>query len=155
MGGQIKWEPDLETGIKIIDRQHREFFKLVNDLLNNSMGSKEREPVLKAFKFLNFYIIEHFGMEESLMSEYNYKSLKEHMGLHRYFRMELEKLEAQIKGNHFDEVSIRLDYLMVNWFVEHIKIQDKKLARFLHEEMEVNKGLTGRLASLMKKFFGK
>ncbi|OGV61095.1 MAG: hypothetical protein A2X45_14985 [Lentisphaerae bacterium GWF2_50_93] len=155
MGGEIKWEPDLETGIKIIDRQHKEFFKLVNALLNNSMGSKNKDFVLKAFNFLNFYIIEHFGMEESLMTENKYTSLREHMGLHRYFRIELEKLEAQLKGNHFDEVTIRLNYLMVNWFVNHIKVQDKKLAKFLQEEMKINKSLSGRIASLMKKFFGK
>ena len=153
MVGEIKWEPELETGIKVVDFQHKEFFKLVNGLLDNSRRGADRETVLKAFNFLNFYIIDHFGVEESLMKEYKYQFLREHMGFHRYFKGELLKLEAQISGNHFEEVSMRLNYLMVNWFVNHIKVQDRKLAKFLHEEAGINKGLKDRLAGLMGKFF--
>ena len=154
MSVQIKWETDLETGIQVVDRQHKEFFRLVNNLLDNSIKDKDREPVFKAFKFLNLYIIEHFGMEESLMMEYKYQFLREHRGFHQYFRSELQKLEAQISGSYFDEVSMRLNYLMVNWFVNHIKVQDKKLAKFLHGEAKVNRGLSNRLGELMRKFFG-
>ncbi|HBC89263.1 MAG TPA: hypothetical protein DCZ94_20170 [Lentisphaeria bacterium] len=154
MGGQIKWETDLETGILVVDFQHKEFFRLVNDLLDSSIKGRDRAAVAKAFNFLNFYIIDHFGMEESLMMEYKYQFLMEHRGFHRYFKEELQKLEAQISGNHFEEVSTRLDYLMVGWFVNHIKVQDRKLAKFLHEEAKVNRGLSERLGQLMRKFFG-
>ena len=160
MGGNIKWDTDLETGIQVIDRQHKEFFRLVNDLLDNSLDMRDRdagsdrESVMKAFSFLNLYIIDHFGMEESLMQEYGYQFLKEHSGFHRYFRKELYKLETQIGGNHLEEVLRRLNYLMVNWFVNHIRVHDRKLAKFLHEKANVSQKLSNMLEELMKKFFG-
>ncbi len=155
MPGKIEWDDDLETGIQVIDQQHKEFFRLVNVLLDTSIKGADKESVLKAFKFLHFYIIEHFGMEESLMMEYKYLSLKEHRTGHRYFKDELRKLEAQLSGAHFPEVSMRLDYLVVNWFINHIKVQDKKLAKFLQEKAKNNRKIASKLAYLLKKLFGR
>ena len=50
----VKWSDDLCTGLAVIDRQHKTFFKLTNDLLEGSENDKKL--ILRAFDFLKSYI---------------------------------------------------------------------------------------------------
>ncbi|GEM_PF-222216 len=153
MPEMIKWDPSLETGVRAVDKQHKEFFNLVNMLLNNSLSRKNSSTVVKAFDFLNDYVIYHFKAEESLMCDYKYDKYKEHADNHRYFANEMKKLHLQVKGKQYEEVSMRVNYLTVNWFVNHIRTHDRLLAKFLTEKAKVNKGLFNRLLELASSVF--
>lgn len=152
---KILWKEDLATGLELIDKQHKQFFKLVNKLLDSSIKEKENKVVFDSFVFLKYYILEHFGVEEASMAEYKYPFIDRHKNRHLYFRNEIDKLESSFKANtppH--EIVIKLNYLVVNWFMNHIKVEDKNLCSYLIAEAEGNKKkLINRLKEIVKGFF--
>ena len=152
---KIVWTKELGTGINLIDKQHKQFFKLVNKLLDSSIEENDSKILFDSFVFLKYYILEHFGVEEASMLEYKYPLFEHHKFRHQYFRDEINKLELSFKANtppH--EVAIKLNYLVVNWFMNHIKIEDKKLCRYLLTEVkDSNQKLLGRLKEIVKGFF--
>ena len=152
---KIIWRKDLATGLALIDKQHRQFFKLVNNLLDSSAKGNDSKIIIDSFVFLKYYILEHFGVEESAMVEYKYPYFPQHKHRHLYFRNEIDRLELSLKSNippH--EVATKLNYLVVNWFTNHIKVEDKRLSRYLLTEVEdSNQKLFDRLKAIVKGFF--
>jgi hemerythrin len=152
---KIVWKNDLSTGLQVVDKQHKQFFKLVNKLLDSSIKEGDSQIVIDSFIFLKYYILEHFGVEESAMVEYKYPLFARHKTRHLYFRNEIDRLEMSLKANmppH--EVAIKLNYLIVNWFMNHIKVEDKQLCNYLLKETEGGKKkLLGRLEDIVKGFF--
>ena len=152
---RIVWKGDLATGLEIIDKQHRQFFKLANNLLDSSARGNDSKIIFDSFVFLKYYILEHFSVEESTMLEYKYPHFAQHKHRHLYFRNEIDKLEQSFKANNPPhEIVIKLNYLVVNWFMNHIKVEDKKLCSYLLAEAEGNKKkLVDRLKEIVKGFF--
>ncbi|MFA6566752.1 MAG: hemerythrin family protein [Victivallales bacterium] len=152
---KIVWKNDLETGIKLIDNQHKQFFKLVNRVLDSSIKEDDAKTIMDSFVFLRYYILEHFGVEESSMVEYKYPYFAQHKNRHLYFRKEIDRLESNLKANASPrETAIKLEYLIVNWFMNHIKVEDRKLCKYLLTEVEdSNQKLLGRLKTIVKGFF--
>ncbi|HBC89633.1 MAG TPA: hypothetical protein DCZ94_22065 [Lentisphaeria bacterium] len=146
MPSGIEWTENLCTGIAVIDRQHKTFFKLTNDLLEGSENDKKL--ILKAFDFLKNYILEHFGLEEKLMGKYSYADMKQHKAFHDNFIAELDKLEPRLQEESLEPVFLRLNYLVVNWFVNHIRTKDRKLASFLEAEALKDKSVDAVLRRL-------
>ena len=152
---KIVWKNDLATGLELIDKQHKQFIKLFNKLLDSSIKGNDAGIVVDSFMFLKYYILEHFGVEESAMLEYKYPHIVQHKNMHQYFRNEIGRLELSLKDKappH--EVTIKLNYLIVDWFMNHIKVEDKKLCTYLLSEVEGDKQkLLGRLNKIVKGFF--
>ncbi len=136
----IEWVSELETGIKLIDWQHREFIELVNRLLDSSMRNVDRRLLADSFKFLNCYICEHFYLEEAAMLEYSYPHYTMHHISHNSFREEINGLEMSLKadGNTHD-LAIKLNYLTVSWVMNHVKVEDKNLIRHLLKQTSESK----------------
>lgn len=154
---KIVWKNDLVTGIKLIDSQHREFIGLVNKILDSSMNSDDEQLIRKSFAFLRYYINEHFCVEEAAMAEYKYPHYAMHKNIHTCFREEFERLEGLLNSKtHVHDVLIKLNYLMVNWFVNHIRIDDKKLCEYLlAQEQEKKESIVSRLEQIVSLFFKK
>lgn len=155
LNAKIVWKNDLETGIKIIDNQHKQFFKLVNRILDNSIKEDDSKTLIDSFAFLRYYILEHFAVEESSMIEYKYPNYAQHKNRHLYFHKEIDRLESNLRANALSsEIAIKLEYLTVNWFMNHIKVEDKKLCNYLLTEVQDNnKKLLSRLKAIVKRFF--
>ena len=81
----ITWTEDLETGILEIDKQHQELFKHIDRLLEACKHGAGRDKVQEVVKFLEGYVVFHFGSEEKLMDQYNYPQTKEHKQAHAWF----------------------------------------------------------------------
>lgn len=152
---KIVWKVDLATGLELIDKQHKQFFKLANSLLESSIKGNEPKIIFDSFVFLKYYILEHFAVEEVSMVEYKYPYFAQHKKRHLYFRNEIERLEFSLKANLTPhEVAMKLHYLVVNWFMNHIKVEDKKLCKYLLTEVEdSNQKLFVRLKEIVKGFF--
>ncbi|HBC86697.1 MAG TPA: hypothetical protein DCZ94_07075 [Lentisphaeria bacterium] len=153
---KIKWHNDLDTGIELIDKQHKEFIRLVNCLLDDSIKDGDGHILKDAFLFLKYYVCEHFGAEEAFMVEYKYLHYAQHKTRHLYFRSELDRLSGlHLSGSISDrEVALKLNYLTTNWFLNHIKTEDRTFCNFLLEKAgNDKKGLLGKLRILVKGFF--
>jgi hemerythrin len=152
---KIVWGKDLLTGIKLIDSQNREFIGLVNKLLDISAKSDDEQLIIKSFAFLKYYINEHFSVEEAAMFEYDYPAYAIHRNIHTCFREEFERLELSLKNKaHPHDVVTKINYLVVNWFLNHIKTDDMKLSEYLLAKAEEkNEFLVNRLEQIVATFF--
>jgi len=152
---KIVWKNDLDTGIQLIDSQHREFIRLVNNLLDSTVKSEDAQSLLKAFSFLRYYISDHFSVEESAMIAYGYPFYSMHKNIHDSFREEINGMEMKLRSNlPAHDVVIKLNYMIVNWFMHHIKVEDRKLCNYL--EMQAQKrqeSIGGRLEQIVSVFF--
>ena len=137
--GSVEWSTDLETGIGVVDGQHRQYFNLLNDYLKkateNVSGSERTFDLLEKFKFLYEYADEHFSTEEAIMKKAGYPDYESHREEHLHFLKHVEDLYSQMKTNGINSsLGREVNYYIIEWFVEHIRFTDKKMATFLKEK---------------------
>ncbi|OGV53683.1 MAG: hypothetical protein A2X45_18020 [Lentisphaerae bacterium GWF2_50_93] len=154
---RITWKNDLDTGIQLIDSQHKEFIRLVNSLLDSSLKADDSQTLVKAFSFLRYYVGEHFSVEESAMIAYGYPFYAMHKNIHDSFREEIKAMELTLRTSVSQhEVVIKLNYLIVNWFMNHIKVEDRKLCAYLASQaQDRHEELGGKLDQIVSYFFKK
>jgi len=141
---------NLETGIDIIDTQHRRYFDLLNKYLDKTTESstvpEEILDLAETFNFLREYAKEHFSTEESIMEETEYPGFESHQEQHIYFSYHVEQLYNRMKFDGFSpDLAREVNYYTVEWFIEHIRTIDVKLAEFLKEKNIKNKKITSFL----------
>lgn len=71
MGYGINWGPEFETGIDIIDEQHRRIFDYLLEI-DHAVTTHHAEEVEKVVRALIDYAISHNTFEESLMEKAGY-----------------------------------------------------------------------------------
>lgn len=127
----IEWTNDLATGSAKIDKQHKEIFVRINDMLDACNQGQGKAKVESLIAFLEDYIFSHFGEEERFMKEHSYPEYAAHKALHDEFIVQLGKLKYTVKtegvGVH---TVIATNQLVVNWFINHIRKVDTKLGAF-------------------------
>ncbi len=130
---------DLITGNAMIDAQHKELFDAVNNLLGACAIGKGRETLGPTFKFLQTYITKHFNDEERLQLSVSYPGYIQHKNFHELYKKKIEHLSAlfyndgatiSVLGNFNQEIST---------LINHIRIEDKKIANFIKANKEIIK----------------
>ena len=123
----------LRTGIPLIDRQHEAYFGLVECLFGVAeRGHVDRAELDKAVAEVIRYAVEHFDAEEFLMRSANYPATREHSAKHAAFREQANNLVDEYRGRtDVDVYAIRLNNLLVDWFTDQVRTDDRQLAAFL------------------------
>jgi hemerythrin len=117
----ILWTDDLNTGIDVIDRQHRRIVDYINDL-ELAKAKQDREAVGKVLDELVDYTLSHFAFEESLQEEAGYKYCKPHKKVHDLFvRRVNEYLERFRLG---DDIVDEIHHMLTSWLINHIRRDD-------------------------------
>lgn len=80
----IVWEHKLDTGIDVIDAQHRRIVDYINDL-EVAKNKGDTKLVHEVIEQLIDYTQSHFGFEEAMMEEAGYTFLKPHKKVHELF----------------------------------------------------------------------
>ncbi len=130
----IEWTEDLAVGVEIIDDQHKELYQRINRLLEACSQSKGREVVGETIKFLEDYVVTHFGQEEGYMQKYNYPDYLKHKGYHGEFIKSFGELKSKFEtdgpGPH---IVIMTNRVVVGWLNSHIRNVDKLLGAYLKD----------------------
>ncbi len=126
------WTPDIAVGIPTLDAQHQELFSRADGLLVACSQCRGHEYVGTALRFLERYIVEHFGHEHALMVRHNYPRIEAHDAQHEAFTRRFTELKWKIRidGPSPDIVTMT-NRLMLGWFTGHIRSVDAALGRFL------------------------
>ena len=66
--------PDLETKNALIDSEHKQLIKAINDLLEACSKGQGRAQVAQTAKFVYDYTSKHFADEERLQLQYKEKT---------------------------------------------------------------------------------
>ena len=137
----LQWDPNLSVGVAEIDDQHKELFTRINSLRSAMSEGKGRSEISRTTRFLEEYVVIHFGTEEKYMSRYNYPEYAAHRAKHAEFvhdfadlKKKLEQLESQQAITSF--LVIDLQRRLVEWLLNHIGKVDKALGFFLSLQKE-------------------
>jgi hemerythrin len=157
--GATGWTKELETGIDILDKQHRRYFDLLDEYLvragEASTISGKVLDLAEKFNFLRQYAREHFSTEEEIMKESRYPDFAPHHEEHSYFLEHVEELYNCLKTEGYSQKLAReVKYYTAEWFIEHIHLTDMKLVKFLEQKSTEDKSLPQYLKKVYKSLFG-
>jgi hemerythrin len=132
---RFQWDDTLLTGIAMIDAQHKEYFRRVNQAL---ASSEDREAeCLKELQFVQEYALDHFDAEQNVMTFHEYPGYEGHLAQHQVFASRLDALSEALAAEGFrPDVGQRLNALLVEWFVRHIRTEDQRLGKYLKERQQ-------------------
>ena len=140
------WDGSLDTGIAIIDEQHKKIVDYINELHDAAM-TNDRDKVSAVLAGLINYTISHFAFEEDMLEQHDYKLIKAHKAVHQAFinRINTHKADHE-KGKN---VAHALSGELQIWLTSHIKNEDADYVATL----DIKPPSGGLLSKMMKKFF--
>lgn len=132
---KIEWRDDLNIGVEVIDKAHKELFSIVRklmDLSSQDMGSaKSQRACLEGVKFFKNYVVEHFQQEEEYMKSIKYKHYLAHKRRHDLLKNEtLPALERELSEEDFSREAVEHFFdVCIGWLTTHIAIEDQAIVR--------------------------
>lgn len=126
------WDQTLESGDAAVDAQHRELFRLFDEL-QEAVRRQDPAPVLhEVLDGLVRYVAVHFEGEERLMRHSRYPRAAEHKALHDDLRHRTaEVVEGYRTGRHL--VPVTLAHFLSGWLWNHILQSDLAMVRWVRE----------------------
>jgi methyl-accepting chemotaxis protein len=125
----VTWGKDLEFGIPAIDDEHKRLMDLANRVYAMVKTVDDPKALIAAFSELRSYASRHFADEEGFMSRIGYPDVAEHRHQHQIF---IERLDALAEDYRTGSPIRGIDVigLLGNWWQNHIKGSDGKVANF-------------------------
>ncbi|MDM1756390.1 MULTISPECIES: bacteriohemerythrin [Acinetobacter] len=118
---KMKWLPEYNTGIEVIDDQHKRILDYINDLQNVDIVS-DRAQVKEVLDNIIDYTQSHFTFEESLQEEANYKYRVPHKRVHDLFIKRIEGYRQDFQDGK--SIENELSEVLAKWLINHIQHDD-------------------------------
>lgn len=125
-GMHIEWDERFDTGVEVVDKQHRGLIHILNGLYD-SIGKGQGEAVLLGiFGELQRYADDHFDTEERLMKAQAVtpRHQAEHVIRHVAYRRRIEAYRARREAGE-RLVPIQVLAFVSDWWIEHILTCDR------------------------------
>ncbi|MBC7321366.1 hemerythrin family protein [bacterium] len=125
----ISWNKNLETGIQIVDSQHKALVDKLNQFFEACMQKKGKDELMSMIRFLENYVVFHFKTEEDIMQRHKFSGYTLHKTMHDEFIKEFLKIKDRFEkeGATLELVNSTTKFL-TNWLIEHISKIDKQLS---------------------------
>ncbi|MGR8935439.1 MAG: bacteriohemerythrin [Gammaproteobacteria bacterium] len=129
------WNRNFETGIPLVDEQHRKLVDLLNRLaikLAYDSGEMELTQVIEEMAAYAGY---HFQTEESIWKRgfHDDTWLASHQSSHDAFTIRVAELTAEGKSKSIGEVLFdEILRFLIHWLAHHILDSDMRMAKALH-----------------------
>ena len=132
---KIYWTKNLSVGVRAIDRQHKKFVEIANNLVDH-LNTKDVDSVFIRTYFDACYFTQtHFEFEEKLYTTVDYFDKKKHIKDHERLLTDLLHFSNMLyKGENRAEELVKF---MQKWFLEHVLNYDQHCKPFF--EMAVKK----------------
>jgi hemerythrin len=128
----VEWNESLEIGVERIDEEHKEIIEEFGKLYSLMRVGSGHDFYPMVIEFLDEYIQNHLDHEEEYQKEIGYDALDEHKEKHAFFKEKVNELkQAKSKGKVSNKDLIDLNLLIKDWFVDHIMVEDVKIAAFV------------------------
>lgn len=121
---KLIWTENLNTGISVIDTQHKRIVEYINKLYGVLSSKADKAAVREVIDELVDYTMTHFAFEEGMLDDVNFRLLEEHKALHAQFADQVRELSENFERN--EQASVELNNLMVAWLFNHILHEDAK-----------------------------
>ena len=120
------WDSSYDTGVDIIDEQHRYFFNVVKRLETVVKEDRCREQVADIFFSLVHYV-EHYRLQEEIYyKDLKMKKLEEHKKSHQEFVAGIVRFKDEFTRGE-EGVCRNLLAFLTGWFYSHIMGTDRQL----------------------------
>ena len=126
----MEWNKSFAIGVDLIDSQHCELFRILNQLQQAISTGESRAVLGSTIKALAEYTIYHFSQEESLMLAIRYPEYLKHQDIHKSLIAEVRGVLLRIK-NHQDINAREIFQFLHKWVTNHIMTEDMKVSRFV------------------------
>ncbi len=120
----IEWTAALETGIKVIDEEHKELVSMINDLHSAGASKAGAEETRRIVYELDRYVKTHFVVEEEIMRTAGYDKYLDHKALHDEFRARVSRLKQDAEAGELEMMGAITQFLK-RWFTQHILYVDR------------------------------
>ena len=128
----FEWRTEYTVNVTEIDRQHKELFRVLNELGEALWDGKGKDTVGEALKFMADYTVEHFYTEEAFMKDHGFPDYQDHKKAHDDL---VEEIRQFIGRYETEDMSSDLVMGVVNrlgdWTREHVRGMDQDLGKFL------------------------
>ena len=122
------WNSRFETGIDLVDAQHKALFAAVNRLAEALGKPNPGEAVKESLDFLVKYTAEHFGTEEKIMKDMGYPKLTSHIAEHAQLIDKAKALQAKLAEGK--PVTMEVTTFLADWLKHHINEVDMGYVEF-------------------------
>ncbi|MBL7003072.1 MAG: bacteriohemerythrin [Gammaproteobacteria bacterium] len=149
----IEWTNDLNTGIQVIDNQHKRIVEYINKL-DDTKTSQDKELILEVLNDLVDYTLSHFTFEESLMEEAGYPFIKGHKRVHQLFVKRIGDYVQRFKMD--EDITEDLLNTLRAWLINHIRSDDNDYVELVQKNLQgMESGSSGGwLSRSLKNIFG-
>jgi len=127
---EVGWNTRYDTGIQVIDEQHRELFGIVERLRRSVQEGAERALVESLLGDLVICTERHFATEEAYMGRFHYPDLVQHVAEHASMLSSLHELFAKFQESH-QAMALMVPTFMEGWLKHHISDGDFGFVTFL------------------------
>ena len=120
---RIEWHDDWNSGVEVIDREHRDLIAKGNTLLNMALSGTPAERMKPLLDTIIGDIQQHFSDEEKILAATDYPDFQEHREIHK--ALVADALIVQENFEHGLADASLLFHLLVNKIiVEHMLSTD-------------------------------
>ena len=150
----LTWEKDLDTGIDVIDGQHKQIVNYINKL-DDARVTKNRAVIAKVIDDTVDYTISHFGFEETLIEDAGYEFSRPHKRVHELFIKRVSEYKQRFDDG--EDIADDLHGLLSRWLFSHIQNDDAAYVdsvKISLAKLEKNSKKQGFFSRSLKKFFG-
>ncbi len=135
------WNKNFETGVEIIDEQHKKLVSLLNELAGTLVQDNQIE-VTRVFDELAEYANFHFETEETIWAEHfgDDSWLASHQLTHSSFLPKVVELKEQDTNKPLTEIIESIVRFLIRWLAFHIIDNDKRMA-FVIQNMQAGLSL--------------
>ena len=122
------WNSRFETGIDLIDNQHKALFDAVNKLADSFKAGTSKAQVKDSMDFLVQYTVEHFATEEKIMKDMGYPKVTSHIAEHLQLVQKAQALQAKLAEGK--PVTMEVTIFLADWLKHHINEVDMGYVEF-------------------------
>lgn len=117
----MKWIAEYNTGIDVIDDQHKRILEYINEIENIHIII-DRVKVKGILDNIIDYTQSHFTFEESLQEEADYQYRIPHKRVHDLFIKKIESYRSRFEQG--DSIESELHEVLSKWLINHIQHDD-------------------------------
>jgi len=139
MGQWIPWLPAYEVNISEIDEQHKELFRMINDLLDAMWDGKGKSIIHEKLQIMAGHAVTHFSTEEKFMVQYNFPDYTTHKKLHDDFTAGVvEFLKEYEREDATTDMLVCVVQDLGTWTRDHIRDMDQQMGKFLSSTRSID-----------------
>lgn len=145
------WDSSLDTGIDIIDTQHRRIVDYINQL-HDAIAKSNHAAVHNVLDEVVDYTLTHFTFEEKMMERAGYQHCEAHRVVHEAFSSRMRDYRDRLARG--EDVTKRLLSDLRIWLTNHIKNEDRDYIPVVKAHLQGD-GDRGWLSKTLSRLFSR